>query len=90
MMRQSRLPAKLHAVRHGARSLRQRGRNVDLARQNLTPLAARGWRRSSLNAGFDRRLTRDFKRYAKTVAAFVRLAMIRLMLKRLTKPSLCS
>jgi len=30
-------------------------------------------------------LTRDFERYAKTVAAFVRLAMIRLTLKRLTK-----
>ena len=27
---------------------------------------------------------RDFERYARTVAAFVRLAMIRLMLKRLT------
>ena len=31
-----------------------------------------------------RRLARDFERYARTVAAFVRLAMIRLMLKRLT------
>jgi hypothetical protein len=30
---------------------------------------------------------RDFERYDTTVAAFVRLAMIRLMLKRLTKPS---
>jgi transposase len=38
----------------------------------------------------NRRLTRDFERYATTVAAFVRLAMIRIMLKRLTKPSLCS
>ena len=38
----------------------------------------------------NRRLTRDFERYARTVAAFVRLAMIRLMLKRLTKPSHCS
>ena len=36
----------------------------------------------------NRRLARDFERYATTVAAFVRLAMIRLMLKRLTKPSL--
>jgi hypothetical protein len=33
---------------------------------------------------------RDFERYDTTVAAFVRLAMIHLMLKRLTKPSLCS
>jgi transposase len=38
----------------------------------------------------NRRLTRDFERHARTVAAFVRLAMIRIMLKRLTKPSLCS
>jgi hypothetical protein len=33
---------------------------------------------------------RDFERYAGTVAAFVRLAMIRIMLKRSTKPSHCS
>ena len=38
----------------------------------------------------NRRLARDFERYARTVAAFGRLAMIRLMLKRLTKPTLCS
>jgi transposase len=31
-----------------------------------------------------RRLARDFERYARTVAAFIRLAMIRVMLKRLT------
>lgn len=37
-----------------------------------------------------RRLARDFERYARTVVAFIRLAMIRLMLKRLTRPSLCS
>jgi len=30
---------------------------------------------------------RDFERYATTVAAFIRLAMTRLMLKRLTRPS---
>ena len=34
-----------------------------------------------------RRLARDFERYARTVAAFFRLAMIRLMLRRLTKPT---
>jgi transposase len=34
-----------------------------------------------------RRLARDFERHARTVAAFVRLAMIRLMLRRLTKPT---
>jgi len=37
----------------------------------------------------NRRLARDFERYATTVAAFVRLAMIRLMLKRLTRPTPC-
>ena len=31
----------------------------------------------------NRRLARDFERYAMTVAAFVRLAMIRIMLRRL-------
>ena len=35
----------------------------------------------------NRRLARDFERYATTVAAFVRVAMIRLMLKRLTRLS---
>jgi transposase len=35
----------------------------------------------------NRRLARDFERYATTVAAFIRLAMIRLMLKRLTRSS---
>jgi transposase len=38
----------------------------------------------------NRRLTRDFERYTTTVAAFVRLAMIRVMLKRLTRLSHCS
>ena len=38
----------------------------------------------------NRRLGRDFERYARTVAAFIRLAMIRLMLRRLTRPSCCS
>jgi putative transposase len=37
----------------------------------------------------NRRLARDFERYASTVAAFVRLAMIKLMLRRLTRPSHC-
>jgi len=32
----------------------------------------------------NRRLARDFERYATTVAAFIRLAMIRIMLRRLT------
>jgi transposase len=33
----------------------------------------------------NRRLTRDFERYASTAVVFVRLAIIRLMLKRLTR-----
>jgi transposase len=32
-----------------------------------------------------RRLARDFERYAHSVAAFIRLAMIRIMLRRLTR-----
>ena len=35
----------------------------------------------------NRRLARDFERYARSVAAFFRLAMIRLMLRRLTRPT---
>jgi transposase len=35
----------------------------------------------------NRRLARDFERYARSAAAFVRLAMIRIMLRRLTKPA---
>lgn len=38
----------------------------------------------------NRRLARDFERYARTVAAWIRLAMIRIMLRRLAKPTLCS
>lgn len=38
----------------------------------------------------NRRLMRDFERHARTVAAFVRLAMIKLMLRRLTRPTPCS
>jgi transposase len=34
-----------------------------------------------------RRLTKDFERHARKAVAFVRLAMIRLMLRRLTAPS---
>jgi transposase len=38
----------------------------------------------------NRRLARDFERYARTVAAFIHLAMIRFMLRRLTRPIPCS
>jgi transposase len=34
-----------------------------------------------------RRLSKDFERHARKTAAFIRLAMIRLMLRRLTAPS---
>ncbi len=37
----------------------------------------------------NRRLARDFERYATTAAAFVRLAMIRIMLRRLTRSNDC-
>lgn len=37
----------------------------------------------------NRRLARDFERYARSVAAFIRLAMIRVMLRRLTTPTPC-
>ena len=36
-----------------------------------------------------RRLARDFERYARTVEAFIRLAMIRIMLRRFTRSNLC-
>jgi transposase len=38
----------------------------------------------------NRRVARDFERYARSAAAFIRLAMIRIMLRRLTKPAHCS
>jgi len=38
----------------------------------------------------NRRLARDFERYARTAAAFVRLAMIRIMLRRLARSVPCS
>jgi transposase len=37
----------------------------------------------------NRRLARDFERYAQSAAAFIRLAMIRIMLRRLTRPTPC-
>lgn len=38
----------------------------------------------------NRRLARDFERYVQSAAAFIRLAMIRIMLRRLTRPAHCS
>ena len=37
----------------------------------------------------NRRLMRDYERYLRTAAAFVRLAMIKLMLRRLTRSTAC-
>lgn len=37
--------------------------------------------------GRNRRLARDYERHARKVVAFVRLAMIRIMLRRLAKPN---
>lgn len=38
----------------------------------------------------NRRLMRDFERYAATIVAFTRLAMIKIMLRRLPKTTPCS
>lgn len=38
----------------------------------------------------NRRLMRDYERHARTVAAFVRLAMIRIMLRRLARTNPCN
>ena len=38
----------------------------------------------------NRRLARDYERYARTVAAFTKLAMLRLMLRRLTRSTACT
>jgi transposase len=38
----------------------------------------------------NRRLARDFEHYARSAGAFVRLTMIRIMLKRLTRSAHCS
>ena len=38
----------------------------------------------------NRRLARDFERHASTVVAFIRLAMIRIMLRRMTRLNPCS
>ncbi len=38
----------------------------------------------------NRRLARDFERYAQSAVAFIRLAIIRLTLRCLTRPILCS
>lgn len=37
----------------------------------------------------NRRLCRDFERYARIAAAFIRLAMIKIMLRRLTRSTAC-
>ena len=39
--------------------------------------------------GRNRRLARDFERYATTVVGFIRLATIRVMLRRMTRSTAC-
>jgi transposase len=46
------------------------------------------WIVERIFAWINRRLARDFERYATTEAAFIRFAMIRLMLRRLTRSAL--
>jgi transposase len=46
--------------------------------------------RTLASISHNRRLARHFERYARSAAAFVRLAMIRIMLKRLTRSAHCS
>jgi putative transposase len=41
--------------------------------------------RTNAWVSINRRLMRDFERYARTVAGFIRLAMIKIMLRRLTR-----
>ena len=62
-------------VRYGVRGA-NRWVNVELA---IVWIVERTFAWISRN----RRLARDFERYAATVTAFIRLAMIRIMLKRL-------
>lgn len=45
--------------------------------------------RTNAWVSINRRLMRDFERYARTVAAFIRLAMIKIMLRRLTRAIAC-
>jgi len=45
--------------------------------------------RTNAWVSINRRLMRDFERYASTVAGFIRLAMIKIMLRRLTRAIAC-
>jgi transposase len=45
--------------------------------------------RTNAWVSINRRLMRDFERYARTVAGFIRLAMIKIMLRRLTRAIAC-
>jgi hypothetical protein len=57
--------------------------------RNVDGDAARFVERTFAWISRNRRLARDFERYATTVAAFIRLAMIRIMLRRLTRSTPC-
>ena len=43
--------------------------------------------RTNAWVSINRRLMREFERYARTVVGFIRLAMIKIMLRRLTRPT---
>jgi len=63
---------------------------LEIVKRNDVPrfeVVPRGWivERTLAWISHFRRLARDFERYARSVVAFVRLAMIRIMLRRLTR-----
>jgi ATP-dependent DNA ligase len=83
---------RIIAVRDGARVRLLTRKGIDLARRFAQIAAAVAVLpvRSCIMDGEAMRLARDFERYARSVAAFIRPAMIRIMLRRLTNPTLCS
>ena len=65
---------------HAGKKIKGRKRHILVDSMGFIPLMSRtvtAW------ISRNRRLARDFERYATTVVAFVRLAMIRIMLRRL-------
>lgn len=76
------------AAKAAARTGQWRFKNVERSATAVSFEAlAKRWivARTFASIGRFRRMARDFERYARTVAAFIRLAMFRVMLRRLTK-----
>ena len=73
-----------HHLNLSADEISQRGRQSAIRYVNDVD-AGKRWivERTFAWISRNRRLARDFERYATTVAAFVRLAMIRIMLRQL-------